>query len=230
MCGRYTLVLVGPELIERFKVEPPAFVLRPKYNIAPTQQLPIITTAKPQALTEAVWGYKPTWMTKRKTGVINARAETIASKPFFKNSLNRRRCLVPADGFFEWDHRGRRRQPYRFTLKQGGLFAFAGIYEDPDPANPTSMPSYALITTGANDVVGKIHDRMPVILRRCDEQSWLDIDLPTDRALALLSSYAAGEMVAQPISSKVNSPAFDGPEVIQPLADTGHAPIRPKMK
>jgi putative SOS response-associated peptidase YedK len=153
--------------------------------------------------------------------MINARAETVAEKPAFRGAFRRRRCLVPADGFYEWRSEGRRKQPYRIRLKSGTTFAFAGLWEHreaPEGAPGGAIESFTIIVTDANALLRPIHDRMPVILNPSDHDAWLDTRAAApDEAKALLKPFPADEMEIYAVSTRVNSPRFDDPELIEPM-------------
>ena len=162
----------------------------------------------------ARWGLVPSWAKDPAIGakLINARAETLAEKPSFKRALESRRCLVPADGFYEWARKGSRKIPHRFTLKDGGLFAFAGLRETWREPGGGLLESFTIVTTQANDLLKSVHDRMPVILRREDEPLWLDPKTgATAEVKGLLRPFPAEDMAAAEVSPLVNSPKNDGP-------------------
>lgn len=216
MCGRYTLI-EWEELQARFHVwaEEP---LQPRYNIAPTQKAAVITGTE-NRVELFRWGLIPYWAKEKTNGarLINARAETLEVKNSFRRSFASRRCLVPADGFYEWETRGAKKIPYRFTLREGGLFAFAGLWDVWVSPAGEEVNSFAIITTQANDLVSGIHDRMPVILSREAEEAWLDAGLTDPSVLKqLLLPYPAGLMAKQPVSTLVNSPKNETPNVLVP--------------
>ncbi len=228
MCGRYTLHHDADALAARFAAQP-ALDIEPRYNIAPTQPVAAVTNHESGRRLEAFhWGLVPFWAKDPAIGnrMINARAETLAEKPAFKNALVRRRCLVPADGFYEWKKEGPRgRQPMYVRVKTGdGLFAFAGLWEEwRDPASPDGPPlrSCAIITVAPNALMAPIHDRMPAILRPDDEAAWLDtqnLRNPGD-ILPLLNPFADDAMEAYAVSRLVNAPVNEDPECIEPLDD-----------
>jgi putative SOS response-associated peptidase YedK len=167
------------------------------------------------------WGLVPPWAEDQKIGnrLINARAETAAGKPSFRAAFKRRRCLVPADGFYEWQKVGRAKQPYYIRLKDGAPFAFAGLWEHWQGADGEIIESCTLLTTEANDLMRPIHERMPVMLKPEDFGRWLDRDAPAGKALAaLLCPYPAEAMTAYPVSAHVNNPRNDGPACVAPAA------------
>ncbi len=221
MCGRYTLTDLQAALIDRglqAGVLPQAFT--PQYNIAPSQLVPVVLNTVPDRLTMARWGLIPHWAKDPAIGyrMINARAETVAQKPAFRRPFQRQRCLVLADGFYEWQRLGTHKVPYRMTLKTGKPFAFAGLWDtwdDPSPHAP--LTTCTIITTTPNQLLKPIHDRMPVILKRTDETTWLRNGLSEDETLALLKPYSAAQMLAREVSPLVNSPRNNGPEVLRPV-------------
>jgi putative SOS response-associated peptidase YedK len=217
MCGRYTLEDYL-QIPERFNVQGYFASLNPRYNVAPTQMMPIIASDSAEQLQLMRWGLIPFWA-KEPKGIINARAETIGSKPAFKQSLQFRRCLVPADGFYEWKQTEHGKVPHFIHLKDTKLFAFAGIYNVWTNPKGEAVPTYAIITTEPNELMAPIHNRMPVILPREDEAEWLDVDqTEPEQLLHFLRPYPAAEMEAYPISGLVNRPGNDSPELLKPLS------------
>ena len=175
MCGRYNLITDSEALVDFFDVLN-SLPIEPRYNIAPSQEVPVIRmAASGRELALMRWGLTPHWAKDRKTGtgVINARAETVAEKPFFRNAFRRRRCLIPATGFYEWKSHKGGKQPYHFQIRKGGLFAFAGLWESWTGQQNQRVETCAIIVTEANEAISSIHDRMPVILRPEDFASWL---------------------------------------------------------
>ena len=232
MCGRF--VLIDWDGIEQRFLLPEADMQRiyerltdsgdgpaPRYNIAPTQDIVAIRNDGTENRAEFMrWGLVPSWAKDPKIGnrMINARAETLAERPSFRVAYRRRRCLIVADSFYEWKREGRNRTPVRIMLESGGLFSFAGLWEAWKRPDDSWMLSCAIITTQANELVGAIHDRMPVILDPEDESAWLDPDLQdTDAISELLVPYPAEQMTAYEVSRIVNSPANDVPECIIPI-------------
>jgi putative SOS response-associated peptidase YedK len=208
-------------LIKRFHIERPTVTFKPTYNAAPGQELPTIVNAEPDVLTLSKWGFIPAWAVGR-TGVkavINARAETVATKPFFSKAFKERRCLVPADGFYEWQRTDKGKVPYRIALTTEEPFAFAGIWSTIHTADGIEQQTFAIITTTPNDLMESIHDRMPVILQERDEEDWLNPQLSLEDATALLLPFPAELMTAYRVTPKINSPAFNRPEAVQPVAD-----------
>ncbi len=223
MCGRFTLALDTEALRQAFPwLTLPEHDLRPRYNIAPTQPVAVVINNHPQQLDFFAWGLIPPWAKDPTIGsrLINARAETLAEKPAFRNAYRRRRCLILADGFYEWRKEAgtARKTPMYIRLKSGEPFAFAGLWEVWNSPLGDVVLSCTIITTTANDLVATIHDRMPVILPREAYDHWLDPEERRPAELApLLKPYAAEEMEAYAVSTQVNSPAYDGPECILPV-------------
>ncbi len=223
MCGRFALFSPEEILAAMFGVEgdrfPPA-----SYNIAPSRDVAAVRIAPEgragRELALLRWGLIPSWAKDPAIGyrMINARVETAPEKPAFRSAFRRRRCLVPADGFYEWQKAGARKQPYYVRMADGKPFAFAGLWEQwegPDGA----VASCTLLTTGANDLVAPIHDRMPVILSPGDFGSWLDPDVRDPAALLpLLKPFPPGAMAAFPVRTLVNNPSADDPRCIEPAA------------
>jgi len=219
MCGRFTLATPAAQIAELFGLEHTP-ELTPRYNIAPSQQVAIVRRAggRPE-LAWARWGLVPSWARDPAMGArtINARCETVAVKPAFRAALRRRRCLIPADGFYEWRREGNRKQPFYFSLPNGSLFAFAGLWERWEGAGEP-LESCTILTTGANDAVAPVHDRMPVILAPEAHGPWLDPSVPGEEALAVvLAPLPSLTLRCYPVSSLVNNPANDTPDARRPL-------------
>lgn len=222
MCGRYTLTTTSAEqLALRFDLDPAAVPpLEARYNIAPTQRVPVIVdTGQGRDLLALRWGFQPAWAAEKsgRPAPINARAESLLDRPMFRGALARKRCLIVADGFYEWASVPGQsaKQPMYIRLKDGGLFALAGLYTD----GAHDAGSCAIITTSPNHLMEPIHNRMPAILDPADEARWLDSDITVSEAvLDCLRPYPAEAMTAYPISMRVNAPRNDGAELIAPLA------------
>ena len=221
MCGRFTLTIELKAIAERFSVQPPATANpTPRYNIAPSQMVIVIGNDGRRYMRQMRWGLIPSWAKDPAIGnrLINARAETIAEKPSFSNALKKRRCIIPADGFYEWQKLGKVKQPVRIVLKSREPFGLAGLWEQwISPANETVL-TCTIITTAANDLLQAIHDRMPVILNREDEARWLDpqLDDPA-QLLPLLKPYPPELVEFYPVSPQINSPTVDVPGNIEPV-------------
>ncbi len=221
MCGRFTLTADLRTVARRFGAPSgtteSAWV--PSYNIAPTKTVIVVGDDGRRHLTEMQWGLIPSWAKDPAIGnrMINARAETLAVKPAFRVALRQRRCLVVADGFYEWQKQGRTKQPFRLVLKSRELFGFAGLWDTWTSPEGEEIRTCTIITTEANEVLKPIHDRMPVILTREAEAVWLDPTIQDPaQLLPLLTPYPAQEMDAYPVSRMVNSPDHDTVDCIVP--------------
>ena len=201
--------------------------LVPRYNIAPTQPVAVITNHSPNKLDYFTWGLIPSWAKDPEIGsrLINARAETLAEKPSYRNAYRRRRCLILADGFYEWQEmpNSKGKQPVYIYIKDHQIFAFAGIWEIWNAPDASQIYSCSIITTQPNALIQPIHNRMPVILPPEAYSHWLDPDecQPADLD-PLLVPYPAEQMAAYPVSRQVNAPQVDTPECIAPLSKTMH--------
>jgi putative SOS response-associated peptidase YedK len=220
MCGRYSLIFID-DLGKRFRIFDPMLGIHSHFNIAPSQIMPVIV--KHQGKTRMVmmrWGLIPEAAKdpERSMHLINAKAETLSEKPMFRSLLQKRRCLVPASGFYEWKKEGTRKIPFYIRLKVNPIFAFAGLYDVWYDPSATPHTTYTLVTTRANELVAPLHDRMPVILKQEDEERWLSGGVPLPEEMkTILGPFPAGEMEAYPVSSRVNSPDVDDERLIQPL-------------
>lgn len=218
MCGRYTLTSPD-ELVQEFGLGELPFALAPRYNIAPTQEAPVVLSNGGRAQIELFrWGLVPGWApdTRGAARLINARAETVDDKPSFRDAFARRRCLVCADGFYEWRRDGKRRVPYYMYRADGRPIALAGIWEQFVDGEGRPYFSFATLTTAANELMSPIHDRMPVIIAPGDYQRWLDPQPRSRQALddLLRPAPEAGYLVRQ-VSERVNSVANDGPACLR---------------
>jgi putative SOS response-associated peptidase YedK len=228
MCGRFTLITNLGAIAKRFGVSRFLEEVGPRYNAAPTQTVIVVNDDGARRLTQMRWGLIPSWAKDPAIGnrMINARAETAATKPAFRVALRKRRCLIPGDGFYEWKPTGRRKQPVYIALKSREPFGFAGLWESWTSPKGEEIRSCTIITTEANELLKPIHDRMPVILTRDAEAVWLD---PTTedaaKLLSLLKPYPEEGMEVYPVSRLVNSPENDSPDCIEPHRwDRGGAP------
>ena len=218
MCGRYSLIAEIGQLALRFGFDAYGLEQPPRYNVAPTQPVLAVRGGERRLASYMRWGLLPSGTREAPTGppMINARAETVAERPSFRSALLRRRCLVPADGFYEWQ-RSAGRRPVRITLASGEPFAFAGLWDTWSDPRGDLVESCTIITTEANDLLQPIHDRMPVILPEDVEPLWLDGGMQDATALAsLLVPYPSEAMTTYEVSPLVNSAANDGPELIAP--------------
>jgi putative SOS response-associated peptidase YedK len=221
MCGRFTLATEKKEIEEHF----PLFDvpdLTPRFNIAPTQEVAaarILPDGPKREVALLRWGLVPSWADDLSIGnrLINARAETVAEKPSFRSAYKKRRCLIVTDGFYEWQKTEGKKQPYCFKLKDGGPFAFAGLWEHWEREGNV-VETCTILTTQANEVLKPVHDRMPVIVARADYERWLDPGNQTAAGLdVLLRPFPAELMMAYPVSTVVNSPRHDLPDCMVPL-------------
>ena len=190
MCGRYVLAPVE-QLAERFDIQQEPLEFQPRYNVTPSQIMPVVVRNSPNRLVAMQWGLIPAWSKapRMQFSTINARAETLAKSPVFRGPFKSRRCLVPASGFYEWQVQAQGKQPFCIRLSGGELFAFAGLYDIWRDDDGNELHSYTIVTTAPNELVAPIHNRMPVILRREDEHAWLD---PDSDPFALLDSMDRG--------------------------------------
>jgi len=226
MCGRMTQQTDPAVIGEIFdaEVRDADEPFRPRYNVAPTDVVTVVLQRDEGRMVERIrWGLIPSWAKKASEGarMINARAETVASSPAFRVSFAKRRCILPADGFYEWDRTGGAKQPYLLRPPQDGVLAMAGLWAVwKDPATGLWVPSVAVITTRANATVGAIHDRMPVLLARDAWARWLDPAVADPAELLGLLVPAPEDVLAMmPVSKAVNSVRNDGPELLLPLAE-----------
>ncbi|MCC6727788.1 MAG: SOS response-associated peptidase [Chthonomonadales bacterium] len=225
MCGRFTLTRATDQVARRFAAEQLVLPIAPSYNVAPGQAVAAITDWGGRRVLEPLrWGLVPFWAKEPAIGnrLINARAETLAEKPAFRNALTRRRCLVPADGFYEWRQEGGKRQPMYVHMRDGELFAFAGLWEEWLSPDGSPLRTCAVITVPPNALMAEIHNRMPAILAPDDEASWLGgAGKRVEDLLSLLAPYDDRGMEAYPVSRRVNAPTVNDASCIEPLADEG---------
>ena len=233
MCGRYTLsnprgsFSETPDIDARFLAE---FVetgwLRPRFNIAPTQDVPVITNEGRRRIEKMRWGLVPFWAKDVEIGsrMINARGETVAEKPAFRASFRSKRCLIPATGFYEWRREGKSKTPMLIRLKGGGYFSMAGLYDRWKDPDGNWLSSCTIITTGPNELMSSIHDRMPVILPEEAEAAWINLEVDSaDELKPLIRPFPAASMEAFEVSSAVNSARNEGPELIERV-ESGRLP------
>ena len=221
MCGRYSLKADISQLALRFEFAADDVVHEPAYNIAPTQQVLTVTNDGERKAEYMRWGLIPSWAKDAKIGyrMINARGETVAEKPSFRTALRKRRCLILADGFYEWQKLGgKQKRPMRVTLKSNEPFAFAGLWETWKDPEGELVNSCTIITTSANELLSPIHDRMPVILPQEQESFWLDKAIDNPVALtSAIAPYPDSELEAFEVSPLVNNTRNKGPEVMVPV-------------
>ncbi len=224
MCGRYSLTADAESIQLAFNLDEVGGWAQPRYNIAPTQQVPVITDREPKRLSSMKWGLLPSWAKDPKLGsrMINARSETAAEKPSFRAAFKRQRCLIPADGYYEWTKRGKRKTPYYIQHAQRRLFAFAGLWESWRQPDDTWLQTCAILTTAANDKVRPIHHRMTVILEPEDYETWLaPRELLPPEWQPLMAGPRADQLRFHEVSTQVNSPANDNPRLVAPFESTG---------
>src|ERR687893_2320277 len=221
MCGRYTLKTPVEELAEEFGFEASSVELPPNYNVAPTQQVAAVLEEGGERHLEVLrWGLIPSWADDPQIGsrMINARSETAPEKPSFRRAFRERRCLIPADGFYEWKRTNGAKQPYYIRMREGRPFAFAGLWESWKDDGGPEIRSCAILTTAPNALAGEIHDRMPVILLATSYDAWLDPEADKEELVALIAPYPEAEMEAYPVSRFVNSPSNNDPRSIEHAA------------
>ncbi len=221
MCGRYGLFTSGEELAEWFRL-PEIPLFEPRYNIAPTQPVAAVrATATGREMAFLRWGLIPSWSSDPAIGnkLINARAETVAEKPSFRSAFKRRRCLIPASGYYEWQKGdARHKQPYFIRPQAGGLFSFAGLWEEWHDPHGEVVESCTILTTEANDVTRPVHDRMPVILDPAADALWLDAGTDTVTLHSLLVPYPFDRMEAFLVNPWVSNPKHEGPRCLESLS------------
>jgi putative SOS response-associated peptidase YedK len=223
MCGRFTQQRPASELAEIFAAEPLGDDPGPRYNVAPTDEaLVVVQRDDRRAITTYRWGLIPHWAESAKVGsrMFNARAETLAASPAFRDSLRRKRCLVPVESFYEWRREGAVRQPYSIGRADGRPLVLAGLWSGwRDPATDTVRRTFSIVTTRPNRTMAEIHDRMPVVLDDPDWEAWLD-PAPSDpgELMGLLEPRDGPGLLIRPVSQLVNNVRNDGPELVVPLA------------
>ena len=232
MCGRYSLTTPVEALRRLFGFEGPAPNLQPRWNIAPTQSAPVIRLGGGggREIKMLSWGLVPYWAedAKLQSHMINARGETVAEKPAFKQAFRQRRCLVPADGFYEWQTLGpKTKQPLLFKTADGAPFAFAGLWERWVPPQGEVLETFTIVNTAANEMMAQFHDRVPIVLSPADYAAWLDPDVD---ARALIKAPPSDWLTFRRVSTYVNSVKHDDPGCQEPAPDAEPAPEAPKAK
>ncbi len=222
MCGRYSQTSDTEALTAEFGLNPSGAAVQPRFNFAPGQMGPVaLDVGEDRPILRLMrWGLVPAWAEDEKIGyrMINARAETVDQKPAFKRLFKSRRCLVLVDGFYEWSRPGKggTKVPYRFTMAGGRPFALAGLWDSWRAGQDKALETYTIITTRANELVGRVHDRMPVILNKEDRRVWLDGESGEERLLGLLGPYDPGSMEGYRVSPGVNKPSNEDESLILP--------------
>lgn len=225
MCGRYALKTSVPEIARILGAEPNA-EFAPSYNVAPSRHVPVCRTSVEgkRELNLLRWGLVPHWAKEvnDRYRMINARAETVADKPAFRAPFRHRRCLVPADGYFEWKAGPERKQPYFIHRNDDAPVFLAGLWDRWEKGQDGPLDSFAIVTSSASERVSSVHDRMPVILDPGEYESWLDPELknPND-LLSLLKPHPGKELLFTPVSTFVNNPRNDDPRCLHPISQTG---------
>ena len=229
MCGRYDIIHSVKDIADKYEVSVPDFELKPRYNAAPTQMLPVIIEQAKREMELMRWGLIPNWAEDTKIGskMINARSETLAEKPSFKKPLKSKRCLIPVDGFYEWKAiAGKGKQPMCFTVKDTEIFSLAGLWEIWDRPQEI-IHSFTIITTEANELVSEVHDRMPVILDEENQYLWLSKKLSMEEHLELLKPFPSEKMSFKPVSKMLRFVDVDVPELLDEHYETTHS-AKPK--
>jgi putative SOS response-associated peptidase YedK len=220
MCGRFYLDVANEKLKAHYQLrQVPNLVAR--YNIAPTQDIPVVRQSEQgRELVMLHWGLIPSWAREEKShySMINARAETVASKPAFRSAFRKRRCLIPASGFYEWQSQAKHKQPYAIAMQDGELFSMAGVWGHWEGDDGKIIESCSIIVTNANKVLRPIHERMPVIIAPGDYEKWLTSrGVEIDNLTPLLLPYPSTGMRVYPVSRRMNNPVFDEPSCIEPV-------------
>jgi putative SOS response-associated peptidase YedK len=221
MCGRFTLTENPQVLRDVFDLSTPPQGMEPRYNIAPTQPVAVISNDDPRNLTYFRWGLVPSWSKDLSMGskLINARSETAHEKPAFRAAFRRRRCIIPASGFFEWKQADGKKIPHYIHPLEDQIFGFAGLWEIWHSPDGDELRTCTILTTSANEFMSSLHDRMPVILPRELFEEWLQPgEQPLEVLIPMMKPYRPDAMTAYPVSTMVNRPGNDVPDVIQPVA------------
>jgi putative SOS response-associated peptidase YedK len=220
MCGRFVRCITLKEIADYFDIEQPPFEFQPSYNVSPSQDIIIINNRGVKQIVKCHWGFVPLWSKDLSAGykMINARSETVDTKPSFKAAFRKQRCLVIANGFYEWQKEKNRKVPVYISLKSGKPFGFAGLYTGWISPEGEKICTCTILTAESNDLNAPIHDRMPVIIPRDKEDVWLDPAVnDIDKLKDLLESVPSEDMVITRVSDRVNSPRNDSPDNIKPV-------------
>jgi len=218
VCGRYSLATPEEELVEVFDVPPLTFDHTPRYNIAPGQDAPVVAVdRRGRRMGPLTWGLVPAWAEAPGRPFANARSETVATTPSFREAFSRRRCLVPADGFYEWRRDGAAKTPFWFHPGDGGVLALAGLWERWTGPGHEARHGFTILTVEANEDVAEVHDRMPVLLEPSSWDTWLRGDAPLDRVSSLLAPAPAGTLLRHAVSTRVNRTANDDPGLVEAI-------------
>ncbi len=220
MCGRFVLDSSIPDIANEFHVDQTSLEYEPSYNIAPTQYIVVVKKNGIKVLTKCRWGFLPSWAKDPAIGnkMINARSETVAEKPAFRKAFKNQRCLIVADGFYEWMKKGKVKTPVYIRLKPGKPFGFAGLYNIWISPEGDELCTSTIITTEANELLAPIHNRMPVIIQKDEYDHWLNPDFQdTEKLLSLLKPFDSQQMEFYAVSPKVNSPAYNSKDNIEPV-------------
>ncbi len=229
MCGRYTLSSPLEIVAELFEIATPLLPLHPRYNLAPTQEAPVALVREPGAprtLEALRWGLIPYWAKEASIGnrMINARAESVADKPAYRYSFKKKRCLIPADGFYEWKKEGKAKQPYLIRRRDHHPFAFAGLWSSWRNPEGGLLETFTILTTESNPDIRGLHDRMPVVVGRDDFGLWLDPKVDdAERLKPLLKPALEGDFELIRVSKAVNSPAHDAADCVEALVEESNS-------
>ena len=229
MCGRYSLAIPTPADVRgRFPVGE-SVEIRRRYNVAPADDVLAVTTDREGSPRGELlrWGLVPSWAERPDTGLkmINARAETVAERPAFRGAFARYRCLIVADGFYEWRRAEKAKQPFHITCSDQPLFSFAGLWSIWHAPDGATLRTCTILTVAANEAVAPLHDRMPVILPAGAEEAWLDAATPTAHLHDLLTALEPGRIALRAVSTAVNDARYDGPECLEPPIPAGQATL-----
>src|SRR5215203_308454 len=227
MCGRYTLRTPVDPLVEAFEIDEYPSSLIPNYNVAPTQEVAAVVEEDEKRKLEMFhWGLIPSWASDPAIGnrMINARAESLSEKAAFREALERRRCLILADGYYEWTGTGKSKRPMFFHLRGNEPFAMAGLWERWDKGD-APLETCTVVTTDANELTAKYHPRMPVLLTGDSSAKWLDRSTSTNSALSLLRSYEGVDLECYEVSKLVNNASFDSPACMEPASESSDSGV-----